>query len=297
MEIKGTTAVYGLIGNPVAHSISPLIHNMLAEKMGLDMTYVCFPVAGDDVPEAVKGALALGIQGLNVTVPHKQSVREVLTRVDPLADAIGAVNTLVRTDKGFTGYNTDVEGFAREAELSGISLRGASAVVIGAGGASRGVCFSLAKEGAERIVIANRTEEKARLIAQAVNDWAGKELVIPAGMDVCSDAGRLKLLAGSGYLAVQATSVGLYPDIESCPVDHPDFFENASAGIDIIYNPEETCFMKHMKEAGHPAVNGLLMLLYQGIASFELWTETTVTEEAAAEVYAAMQKEMADRRK
>ena len=209
-----------------------------------------------------------------------------------------SINKGIQTARKLSGHMTCGKGTKEERVQRLIEeLRNADAVVIGAGGASRGVCFSLAKEGAERIVIANRTEEKARLIAQAVNDWAGKELVIPAGMDVCSDAGRLKSLAGSGYLAVQATSVGLYPDIESCPVDHPDFFENASAGIDIIYNPEETCFMKHMKEAGHPAVNGLLMLLYQGIASFELWTETTVTEEAAAEVYAAMQKEMADRRK
>lgn len=297
MEIKGTTQVYGLIGSPVAHSISPLIHNMLAEKMGLDMTYACFPVAGEDVRAAVSGALALGIRGLNVTVPHKQSVRSLLGSVDPLADAVGAVNTLVRTGDGFTGYNTDVEGFAREAAACGIRLRDASVIVIGGGGAARGVCFSLAREGAGRIVVVNRTQEKARRIAEAVNAWKGKELVIPAGMDILSDRKERQNLAGSGYLAVQATSVGLYPDTEVSPVDDPDFFAQASAGIDIIYNPEETRFMKYLNQAGRPAHNGLLMLLYQGIASFELWTGREVSGATAAQVYAAMQQEMAGRRK
>jgi shikimate dehydrogenase len=297
MEITGTTEVYGLIGSPVAHSISPLIHNMLAKKTGLDMTYVCFPVAGRDVRAALEGAFALGIRGMNVTVPHKQSVRALLSSVDPLADAVGAVNTLVRDGDGFTGYNTDVEGFAREAAACGILLQGAGVVVVGAGGAARGVCFSLAKEGAGRIVIANRTKEKAGRIADAVNSWKGETLVIPAGMDILSDTEKLKSLAGSGYLAVQTTSVGLYPDTESSPVDDPEFFAQAAAGIDIIYNPEETRFMKYMRQAGHPAYNGLLMLLYQGIASFELWTGRKVPKEAADEVYAAMQQEMAGRRK
>ncbi|MGI5988790.1 MAG: shikimate dehydrogenase [Lachnospiraceae bacterium] len=297
MEIEGTTKVYGLIGNPVAHSISPLIHNLLAQKLGLDMTYVCFPVENADVKQAVEGAWALGIQGLNVTVPHKQSVREVITSVDPLADAVGAVNTLVRTPEGFTGYNTDVEGFAREAKVSQIGLDGAGAVVIGAGGAARGVCFSLARAGAKRIVIANRTAGKAELIADAVNGWSKKDLCVPQSLNVLSDARNLTDLVGEGYLAVQATSVGLYPKTDRTPVKNADFFIHASAGIDIIYNPEETRFMSQMRAAGHPAFNGLAMLLFQGIASFELWTKMTVPQDTVREVYAAMQQKMAEKRK
>lgn len=296
MNIKGTTKVYGLIGNPVAHSISPLIHNLLAERMGLDMTYVCFPVSREEVKQAVEGALALGIQGMNVTVPHKQSVRSVLKQVDPVAAAIGAVNTLVRTPDGFTGYNTDVVGFAREAQLYHIDLKDATAVVVGAGGASRGVCFSLAGAGAKRIVIANRTVQKAEQIADAVNSWKKREICVPVPSETLDDTERLSSLAGDGYLAVQTTSVGMFPKSGVSPVVNPEFFVRARAGIDIVYNPETTRFMELMKAAGKPAYNGLAMLLYQGVASFELWTKKEVPENIVREVYAAMQQEMAGRR-
>lgn len=298
MDISGTTCVYGLIGDPVAHSISPLIHNALAQELGLDLAYVCFPVKGTKVDEAIRGAYALGISGLNVTVPHKQAALSCVQELDPVAKAVGAVNTLVRRDgqDGFKGYNTDVEGFIRETRQDSIPLTGSRAVVLGAGGAARAVCFALAKEGAVRIVIVNRTKEKAQELAGAVNAFAGRELAYILPLEDVQDTDRLLSLAGGAYLAVQTTSVGLFPHTEKTLIRDAAFFRQAVAGIDIIYNPDETQFMKECRAAGKPAFNGLAMLLYQGIASFELWTGKQVPDTAARQVYAMMKEEMARRR-
>ena len=153
--IDGTTKVCGLIGNPVAHSISPLIHNRLAEIRNDNLVYTTFCVASDSVCEAVKGAYALDILGLNVTVPHKQAVMAALADIDPLAEAIGAVNTLVRTEGGYKGYNTDILGLDRELTDAGISLLGRTVVLLGAGGAARAIAFLCAKRGAANIFILN----------------------------------------------------------------------------------------------------------------------------------------------
>lgn len=141
IDINGTTRVCGLIGNPVGHSISPVIHNSLARLMDMNMVYTTFKVEKGDVVTAVNGAYALNILGLNVTVPHKQAVMESLVDIDPLAKAIGAVNTLVRTDKGYKGYNTDILGLERELIDEGVVLVGSRCVILGAGGAARAIAF------------------------------------------------------------------------------------------------------------------------------------------------------------
>ena len=146
MDIKGTTRVCGLIGNPVGHSISPVIHNTLADITKTNMVYTTFKVDKEDVAKAVEGAYALDILGLNVTVPHKQSVMDVLVDIDPLAKAIGAVNTLVRKDGGYKGYNTDILGLKRELEDESISLCGNNCIILGAGGAARAIAFFMCTE-------------------------------------------------------------------------------------------------------------------------------------------------------
>ena len=140
-EIKGTTRVCGLIGNPVGHSISPVIHNTLADLCGIDMVYTTFKVEKGAVDTAVKGAYALDILGLNVTVPHKQEVIGTLESVDPLAEAISAVNTLVRTEHGYKGYNTDILGLERELEEEQVELKDSPVILLGAGGAARAIAF------------------------------------------------------------------------------------------------------------------------------------------------------------
>lgn len=286
MDIKGTTRVCGLIGNPVEHSVSPLIHNTLAKLCKIDLAYVTFRVEQERVCEAVRGAYALNILGMNVTVPHKQSVMQSLAAVDPLAEAIGAVNTLVRTKDGFAGYNTDIIGLERQLADAGICLNEKDVVILGAGGASRAIAFLCADKGAAHIYLLNRTLEKAQDIADAVNRYFQKKVVIPMHLSeyqkmVCRD-----------YLAIQTTSVGLHPNDEDVIIDDAAFYEKAAAGVDIIYNPAVTRFMRQMEAAGKPAFNGLKMLLYQGVAAFELWNGCAVSQQQTDIVYETLQKEL-----
>lgn len=149
-EIKGTTRVCGLIGNPVGHSISPVIHNTLADLCGIDMVYTTFKVEKGAVDTAVKGAHALDILGLNVTVPHKQEVIGALESVDPLAEAIGAVNTLVRTEHGYKGYNTDILGLERELEEEQVELKDSPVILLGAGGSGKSYCLFMCQQRRKR---------------------------------------------------------------------------------------------------------------------------------------------------
>lgn len=285
-HINSATRLCALIGNPVAHSISPVIHNNLSRLCGVNLAYVTLKVEEGDVKEAVKGAYALNMLGMNVTVPHKQTVIEVLADIDPLAKAIGAVNTLVRTDKGYKGYNTDILGLKRELNESGLELKGRPVVILGAGGAARAIAFLCADSGASEVNILNRTVEKAEEIANAVNNNLNIDTV--RAMNI-NDYDKIK---ESGYLVIQTTSVGLHPHDDDAVITDIEFYKRASAGVDIIYNPAETKFMKLMKEARKVSYNGLKMLLYQGVEAFELWNNIKVSDDAVKEVYELMKKEL-----
>lgn len=285
-HINSATRLCALIGNPVAHSISPVIHNNLSRLCGVNLAYVTLKVEEGDVKEAVKGAYALNMLGMNVTVPHKQTVIEALADIDPLAKAIGAVNTLVRTDKGYKGYNTDILGLKRELNESGLELKGRPVVILGAGGAARAIAFLCADSGASEVNILNRTVKKAEEIANAVNNNLNIDTV--RAMNI-NDYDKIK---ESGYLVIQTTSVGLHPHDDDAVITDIEFYKRASAGVDIIYNPAETKFMKLMKEARKVSYNGLKMLLYQGVEAFELWNNIKVSDDAVKEVYELMKKEL-----
>lgn len=286
MNIKGTTRVCGLIGNPVGHSISPVIHNTLADITKTNMVYTTFKVEKGSVAKAVDGAYALDILGLNVTVPHKQEVIDVLVDIDPLARAIGAVNTLVRTTGGYKGYNTDILGLKRELEEEDIELKENNCIILGAGGAARAIAFLCAQSGADKVYMLNRTVEKAEDIADAVNGYFNRECVVPMHMD------DYKSLKESGYIVIQTTSVGLYPNVNDTVIEDKEFYKKVKAGVDIIYNPSTTKFMELCMEAGKPAFNGLKMLLYQGVAAYELWNNTKISKEEADIVYNKMKEEL-----
>lgn len=285
-HINSATRLCALIGNPVAHSISPVIHNNLSRLCGVNLAYVTLKVEDGNVKEAVNGAYALNMLGMNVTVPHKQTVIEALSDIDPLAKAIGAVNTLVRTDKGYKGYNTDILGLKRELNEYGLELKDRPVVILGAGGAARAIAFLCADSGASEVNILNRTVEKAREIADAVNHNLNIDTV--RAMNI-NDYDQIK---ESGYLVIQTTSVGLHPHDDDAVIMDIEFYKRASAGVDIIYNPVETKFMKLMKEAGKVSYNGLKMLLYQGVEAFELWNNIKVSDDAVKEVYELMKKEL-----
>lgn len=277
-EIDGRTRTCGLLGCPVEHTLSPVIHAALAELTGINLAYLPFRVEKEALEDAVRGAHALNVLGLNVTVPHKERVLPFLDGIDPLAERIGAVNTLVRTEKGYRGYNTDMPGLYRAMVSDGVQVDGESVIILGAGGVARAVAFMLA-DRAENIILLNRTVEKAAAIAQEVNAFTGLETA--SAMPI-SDYEKL---AGGGYIVVQATNVGMYPDTDSVVISDKAFYGKVRIGYDLIFNPADTLFMRKVREAGGLSHNGLKMLLYQGIIAYELWNNVKITEEQALWVY------------
>lgn len=275
MEINGRTRTCGLIGNPVEHTLSPLIHNTLAEMFGHNLVYVPFPVETGRIREAVAGASALQILGLNVTVPYKSEVIPCLQEVDSLAASIGAVNTLVSVQGGYKGYNTDMEGLYRAMTAEGIRLEGEEILLLGAGGASRAVAYLCAVKGAKRVYLLNRTFDRAKKVAEEVNRAAGREVIFPMAL------ADFDSLPDQKFLAIQGTSVGLSPHADQAVIEDRAFYGRIHTGFDLIYTPWETKFMKLVKENGGQAYNGLKMLLYQGIIAYELWNDVEVSEKEA----------------
>ena len=281
----GNTITCGIIGNPVRHTMSPLIHNTLADMTDNNLVYVPFEVTEGGLKNAVRGAYELGIKGMNVTVPYKSDVIQYLKYVDPLAESIGAVNTLVRDEalKGYRGYNTDMTGLYRAMQKEGIDLEGETVVILGAGGVARPTAHLCIQKGAGKVYILNRTLEKAVAIAQEVGD----ERVIP--MDI-ADYWEV-LNKEKSFFAIQCTSVGLFPDVNSAVIEDEEFYRHVHAALDVIYKPLETKFLKLAKAAGARTFSGLKMLLYQGVDAYELWNADAgikISDEQADSVYRSL---------
>ena len=266
--IDAGTEVCALLGDPVEHTLSPFIHNSLAEYEKVNSVYTAFRVNRGDTGTVLKGAYAMGIRGFNVTVPHKEDVIAYLSDIDRNASEIGAVNTLCLSGGGYKGYNTDAAGFIRELRECGFDIRGEEVIMIGAGGAANAVLNALYSLGAGGVDILNRSVKKAE--EKFGSDKRNKILSL-------SDHGKIE---GEGYFCVQCTSVGLYPDNERAPIEDESFFKKINRAVDIIYNPSETAFMKRVKRNGGRAVNGLDMLLFQAVESFKLFHAKDVSEES-----------------
>lgn len=286
-QIDGHTRLCGLIGNPVEHTMSPMIHNTLAAKEGRNMVYVPFLVEPGAVGTAVAGAYALNVLGMNVTVPYKSEILACLADIDKMAEQIGAVNTLVRIEGGYKGYNTDMMGLYRAMCSENIRLEGEEILILGAGGAARAVAFMCASKGAKTVYILNRTVEKAKQVAEEVNRALKTECMIPMAI-----ADYKKLPEDKKYLAIQATSVGLYPNVDAAVITDEDFYKRIHTGFDLIYKPAETKFMSLVRKNGGQAYHGLKMLLYQGVIAYELWNEVSVSEPDALAVYDKMKEAM-----
>jgi len=251
MAINGKTKLYGIIGNPVTHSLSPLMHNAAFTETGIDGVYLPFPAP--DLESAVIGIRALGIQGVSVTIPHKEKVIVLLDKVDVVARKIGAVNTIVREKETLSGFNTDWLGAVRALEEQ-ITLQGRKVVILGAGGSARAIGFGMQEKGAE-VVLASRTESRGRALAEELHcPWLSLQ-----------EADTI-----SGDILINATSVGMQPDSENSPLPAmvlPQF----KVVMDIVYAPLKTRLLQEAKDAGCVIINGLEMLLYQGVAQFEMW--------------------------
>lgn len=293
MEINGKTKLYGIIGNPIEHTMSPRIHSTLADALGIDMVYVSFQVAKGQLEAAIKGAYALNICGMNITVPYKNAVIPFLTQIDKRAQIAGSVNTLVRDEQenqaGFIGYNTDMSGLWRAMQEDGISLKNEQIIVLGAGGVGRAVAFMCANSDAQQVYLLNRNVAKADEVAAKVNSslrQSGKDCVTAMAL---ADYKKLLTGAENRYIVLQCTSVGLAPNVDDVVIEDNDFYHYVKFGYDLIYTPWETEFMRFVTANGGVAYNGLKMLLYQGIEAFEMWTGCKVTKELADKVYKKLQ--------
>jgi shikimate dehydrogenase len=248
------TKICCLIGDPVEHSLSPLIHNAGYQALGINYAYVAFRVR--DIKQAIEGLRGLGIRGASITIPHKTKALKYLDKLDPLAEEIGAVNTIVNDDDVLTGYNTDGDG-ALQALEEVTALRGKKTVLVGSSGAASAIAFGLKAKGV-KLVVLNRTEDKARKLAKKVN---------------AEDSGSLERLAeiSSADILINATSVGMWPKVNQ-PIIPKELLHNRLTVFDIVYNPKETRLLAEARERGCAIVYGYKMLLYQAARQFELFT-------------------------
>ncbi|MEH7236100.1 shikimate dehydrogenase [Bacillus sp. JJ1562] len=256
--------VYGVIGSPISHSMSPIMHNDLFEHYKLKARYHAFHVAPGGVQAAMEGFKALGISGINVTIPHKIDVIEYLDAVEEVAANIGAVNTVVNENGKLVGYNTDGNGFIRSVNqiISNEEIRSAKILIIGAGGAARGIFISLAAMGVKNIDIVNRTIDRAKAI---IDDCKYSVDSLALGFaEAEADLGKYQVI-------VNTTSVGMHPNVDDMPLSVKNIVPKTIVS-DIIYNPFETKFLQEAAKRGAITQNGIGMFVYQGALAFEKWT-------------------------
>ncbi|MDI3281258.1 MAG: shikimate dehydrogenase [Bacillota bacterium] len=261
-----STGLVALLGDPVAHSISPAMQNAAFRTAGLDLVYLAFRVPAEELGAAVAGLRALGAVGANVTVPHKVAVLQWLDELSPEARLLGAVNTVVREKGRLVGHNTDAYGFRRALE-EGLGRLPRTAVIAGAGGAARAAALELARAGAARLTVVNRTPERGQALVEEVRrHFPGcRAEALPLGVEMA------EALRGAELL-VNATSVGMWPHSEEPPLLDPDWLPPGLVVCDLVYNPRETALIRAARARGLPTVTGEQMLLYQGARAFELWT-------------------------
>lgn len=267
MEINGRTKVVGLFGDPVSHSLSPAMHNAAFREMGLNYCYLPFRVRQEALPAAIGSIKALGLRGVNVTAPHKEAVVPYLDQLSPEAEFLNAVNTIENTIDALKGYNTDVEGFLFL--LDNLPLEAGwqeAALLLGAGGAAKAVALALSRKGVQFLIIANRTLSRGKELVSFVLE---KGLFLPGQVEaVLLDRKVLSSHLVNSSLIINALSedpfkLGYLPLLK---------LRSSALAVDLRYNPPETPFMKWAKEVGLRAVNGLDMLLGQGVKAFEIFT-------------------------
>ena len=270
--ISGTTKIYGIIGYPVEHSFSPRMHNAAFSELKMDARYLAFPVKPEQVQQALEGIRVLNISGINVTVPHKSSVIPYLDEVTPLAQKLGAVNTILNVDGRLSGTNTDISGFVRSLGALKFSPKNKNVAVLGAGGSARAVLAGLADAGASRILIHNRTAGHAESLVTEFSHNFPETQLTAVSLQTVQDS-NLDLL-------VNTTTVGMESDESPLDLSQCVKIEHV---LDLIYSPAKTRLLRQAEELGIPAVNGSGMLLYQGCDAFTFWTGKPAPENVMRE--------------
>ena len=286
--ISADTKVYGIIGNPVSHSLSPILQNTLAKEMNIDMSYSAFHVT-ENIKEAIKGAFALNIKGFNVTIPYKKDMLDIVSDIDDRAKKIGAINTLIKIENGYKGYNTDIIGLGMSLYNNSLSIKGKDIIILGAGGAAKAVLYLAIEEGVKSITLVNRNISKAKELKAEVGI---KDISVISLDDLKSN---INLLDKYNYFVFQTTNVGMHPNVEDCIIEEEAFYEKCNSGIDLIYTPFETSFIKKMKSKGKTCINGLDMLILQGVASFEIWNNIKVKKDIIEKVKVLLTEKLRER--
>lgn len=263
--ISGRTKNLGIIGYPIEHTLSPIMHAAALEAAGLDYSFIALPIPKGRLFPAVEGLRALYFRGWNVTIPHKSEIIKYLDSIDVDAKLIGAVNTVVNDGGCLTGYNTDVLGFSMSIVEAGFSLDGCRAVVLGAGGAARAVTWALCKRRASSITLGVRNPQKASVLAKDFSAFADIDV-----FEWTTPEFNEKL--ESADILINTTPLGMSPNVDLMPPVEIERLPKGALVYDLIYTPAKTKFLKRAAELGYPIINGEAMLAYQGAESFRLFT-------------------------
>lgn len=263
--ISGKTKTVGLIGNPVEHSISPAMHNAAFEEKNLDYVYVAFQVKKDSLSDAISGIRSLGIEGVNVTIPHKTTVIRNLDEVVDTARKIGAVNTIKKKGNKLIGFNTDGIGALKSLQNEIGKIDNRETLLLGAGGAARAIAFTLVEAGA-KLTISNRTLAKGEKLAEEIKEKTGRKT-----FSIPQKKSDLAKVIKETEILINSTSVGMHPDKDKALVKSDAMHKNLIV-MDVVYNPLQTRLLKEAEKAGAKTINGLEMLVHQGAASSEIWT-------------------------
>lgn len=283
--ITGHTGLTALLGSPVAHSISPHMHNEAFRQLGLDYVYLCFDVTEDTLAEAVAGLKTCGIRGFNCTMPNKNKIVELLDELSPAAKLLGAVNTVVNDNGRLIGYNTDGTGYMQSVIDAGHNVIGKTMTVMGAGGAATAICAQAALDGVKKLhVFARKTSrfwDRMQKLVDNINASTACETILHEN----DDTDALRAAIAESALFLNATSVGMAPNVDDTILPDLTMLHKDLIVSDVIYNPRETRLLREAREAGCATFNGMYMLLYQGAEAFRLWTGQDMPVDIIKEKY------------
>jgi len=270
--ITGTTRLLGVIGHPIAHSLSPVMHNAAIAHLGLDYVYLPFAIKPEDLKAAIAGMAVIGVEGFSITLPHKQAILPLLTEVSVVARAVGAVNTVWKSDRGWSGTNTDVAGFLVPLRSLDKDWRQTTVVILGNGGAARAVVAGCAQLGCQRIQVVGRNPQH---LEDFVNSWLGSPLAVNLQAHLWSE---LPTLLPHANLLVNTTPVGMAPHAVRSPLSPADveLLSPGAIAYDLIYTPRPTLFLQQAEAQGAVTIDGLEMLVQQGAIALQQWLQHPV---------------------
>ncbi len=284
VDITSQTKLYGVIGDPISHSLSPVFHNYFLSQRNINGIYIPLKISSNNLASKLK-LLKNNFSGFNLTIPHKENIMKYLDEIDDLAMEYGAVNTVKVVDNKLIGYNTDGVGFVKSLEYMNVNLKGKDVLLLGAGGAAKVIALEVIKLGGN-LTIANRDIERALQVKNQITKL----------YDVSINLVKLAELNSSFHVIINSTPIGMYPHINECPISS-NLLEGTELVYDLIYNPYETKLLQLASKLGAKTINGLPMLIYQGLKSLEIWTGELATTEEEQVLYNEVKKRITIHRK